>query len=114
MEQQPRCTEISLGRFGHAAAMLGPLVLQQLGRRAKADVVANSLPRQHAHRPAILRIIWSLCFGPEAMKNEAEVANCPGTLEAHRRVAFAPAAIFGAPAQCQNIARNRGAPDLIR
>ena len=77
MEQQPRRTEIRLRRFGDATAMLGPLVLQQLRRRAKADVVGNGLPWQHAHRPAILRIICALCFGPEAMKNEAEVANCP-------------------------------------
>ncbi len=98
MEQQPRRTEIRLGRFGHTAAMLGPLVLQQLRGRAKADVVANGLPGQHAHRPAILRIIWALCFGPKAVKNEAEVANCPGTLEPHRRVAFPSTAKFGAPA----------------
>ena len=98
MEQQPRCTEISLRRFGDAAAMLGPLVLQQLGRRAKADVVGYGLPWQHAHRPTILRIIWPFCFGPQAMKNEAEVANCSGTLEPHRGVAFPPTAKFGAPA----------------
>ncbi len=76
MEQQTGCTEIGLRRFGDAAAMLGPLVLQQLRGRAQADVVANGLPWQHAHRPAILRIIWALCFGPKAMKDEAEVANC--------------------------------------
>lgn len=76
MEQQPRCTEISFRRFGDTTAMLGPLVLQQLRRRAQANVVANGLPGQHAHRPAILRIIWPFCFGPQAVNDEAEVANC--------------------------------------
>jgi len=92
--------------------MLCPLMLQQLGGGAEADVFSNDPPRQDANGAAILWMIWLLRFWPKAMQHKAEVTDFARTLEPPGRVTFPPTAVLRAPAQRQHVAVYGAVPDL--
>ena len=92
--------------------MLCPLMLQQLGGGAEADVFSDDPPRQDANGAAILWMIWLLRFWPKALQHKTEVTDFAGTLEAPGRVAFTPTAMLRAPDQRQHVAIYGATPDL--
>ncbi len=92
--------------------MLCPLMLQQLGGGAEADVFSDDPPRQDANGAAILWMISPLRFWPKALQHKAEVTDFARTLEPPGRIAFPPTAVLRAPAQRQHVAVYGAAPDL--
>ena len=95
--------------------MLCPLMLQQLGEGAEADVFSDDPPGQDANGAAILWMIWPLRLRPKAVQHKAEVTDFARTLEPPGRVAFPPTAVLRAPAQRQQVAvfGACAGPDLI-
>jgi hypothetical protein len=80
--------------------MLGIFMLEELGRRRRADIFADHRLGQQRHRPAILRPYLSRSIRPETMEDEAEL----GSRAALNGIAALAVAIFGRPAERQRIA----------
>src|SRR5690606_20282213 len=99
---------VVLGRRGHAAPVLGPLVLDQPGHGRHAQVAADEFGRRARSESTPLRRRTAARLGPEPVEDEAEAAMRARAL--HRPLVLRAPAVFGRPTRRQGIAADRRPP----
>ena len=108
----PRRLEIPIRIAGHARAMLGPFMLQQINRGRHAKIFAHNFAGKRRCRRTPLRIGGSIRFRPEAVQDEAKPSGIAITL-AGRLIAFI-AAMLRRPTQRQQIVCDRRRAHVAR